>query len=170
MPDIIIEEINYRAIIRSLINVSIFAVAIMLVVYGFEHGKIGCWLPGLIIAVIVSFFLIDSLLEAVKEKRLITITRDGIIDNSSGLGFISFDDIQEFKLVTIHNKKAIAIIPKNMRKFVEEHNIETQKVKRYAGRESAPVVIFVNRAKDMAAEDILTLLQKRLADIACLGG
>ena len=106
MQDIIIEEINYKAIIKSFINMAIFASAIALVIYGFEHAIAACWLPGLIMAVIISFFLIDSLLEAVKEKRLLTITREGIIDNSKdGLGFISFDDIKEFKIVLNCNFK-----------------------------------------------------------------
>jgi len=172
MQDIIIEEINYKAIIKSFINMAIFASAIALVIYGFEHAIAACWLPGLIMAVIISFFLIDSLLEAVKEKRLLTITREGIIDNSKdGLGFISFDDIKEFKIVTIHNKKAIAVIPRNMASFAARYKPTKQRnSKRNTGKEPYPVAIFVNRAKDMAAEDILTLLQKRHADIVSLGG
>ncbi|NLC18182.1 MAG: hypothetical protein GX757_02995 [Clostridiales bacterium] len=173
MQDIIIEEINYKAIIRSFINMTIFVTAIALVIYGFEHAIAAYWLPGLIMAVIISFFLIDSLLEAVKEKRLLTITREGIIDNSkeSGLGFISFDDIKEFKIVTIYNKKAIAIIPRNMASFSAKYKPAKQRTsRRNAGRESYPVAIFVNRAKDMAAEDILSLLQKRHTDIVSLGG
>ena len=177
MGDIIIEEINYKAIIRSFITITLFACAIGLVIYGFEHNIKVCWLPGLILAVVISFFLIDALMEAVKEKRLITITREGIIDNSDegGLGFISFDDIKEFKLITIHNKKAIAIIPKNEKSFAIRYKLAANKEaagkagKRNAIKEHNPPVILVNRAKDMAAEDILTLLQKRHADIACLG-
>lgn len=173
MQDIVIEEKNYKAIIKSFINMAIFVTAIVLVIYGFEHGIAVYWLPGMIMAIIISFFLIDSLLKAVKEKRLLTITRDGIIDNSkqSSLGFISFDDIREFKIVTIHNKKAIAIIPKNIASFTARYKPAKQKnSKRNTGKEAYPVAIFVNRAKDIAAEDILTLLQKRHADIVSLGG
>jgi hypothetical protein len=171
MGEIVIEEINYRAIIYSGINISIFLSAIMLAIYGFDHHMAKCWLPGLMISIVVSFFLIDSLLKAAKVKKLLTITREGIIDNSSdnGLGFISFDDIKEFKIVTVHNKKAIAVIPKNINGFSSKHNTAKHRFsKRNVNKEAGHLTIFINRAKDIAPEDILSLLQKRLADVACL--
>jgi hypothetical protein len=171
MGDIVIEELNYKAIIFSLINAAIFLSAISLAIYGFDHDSVGFWLSGLTISIIVSFFLIGSLLKAVKIKKLLTITRDGIIDNSSisGVGYISFDDIKEFKIVTIYNKKAIAVIPKNIENFMSELNMVKRRfIKRNLNLELPPVAIFVNRAKDIAPEDILSLLQKRLADITSL--
>lgn len=169
MGDIVIEEINYKAIIISFINVALFVTALILAIYGFEHSLVAYWLPGLFISIIISFFLINSLLKAAKVKKLLTITRKGIIDNSSGgLGYISFDDIKEFKIVTIHKKKAIAVIPKNMSSFAARYNMTKRKASKRSAAIEQQYAIFVNRAKDMAAEDILTLLQKRLADIACL--
>ena len=170
MGDIIIEEINYKAKIYSFISVITFITAILLVVYGFDHHIEVFWLPGLIISVVLLFFMIDSLLKAVKVKKLITITREGITDNTQGgLGYISFDDIKEFKLVTIYNKKAIAVIPKNVASFAERYSMAKHKFyQKHTGIDLPPYAIFVHRAKDMAAEDILTLLQKRLADIESL--
>lgn len=168
MGDIIIEEINYKAIIISLINAAIFLTTLSFTVYGFDHKNVGCWLPCIIISIIASISLIDNLFKAVKIKKMLTITRDGIIDDSSdsGFGYISYDDIKEFRILNIHNKKAIAVIPKDVDKFLSRNNMTKHKtVKRNINMDLPPVTIYVNRAKDIAAEDILTLLQKRLADI-----
>lgn len=172
MGEIVIEEINYKAVIYSLINITIFLSAILLAIYGFDHNLARCWLPALMISVVVSIFLIDSLLKAAKVKKLLTITREGIIDNSSdeGMGFISFDDIIEFKIVTVHNKKAIAVIPKNINNLSRANNTAKHRfARRNVNKEAEHLTIFINRAKDIAPEDILSLLQKRLADVACLG-
>lgn len=204
MGDIVIEEINYKAIIFSLINAAVFLAAISLAVYGFDHDSVRCWLSGMIISFVISFFLIGSLFNAIRNKKLIIITRDGIIDNSSisGVGYISFDDIKEFKIVTIYNKKAIAVIPKNMDNFISEFSmnnpakdmraigrkeyvpesknlqavkkgmiysmVKRRVIKRNLNQDLPPVTIYVNRAKNIAPEDILSLLQKRLSDVSSL--
>lgn len=171
MGDIIIEEVNYKAFVMVLANLFLLIAAISFTVYGFGKDKLSYILPGLFTDIIFFVGLIAALVKAMKVRKLLTITHDGIIDNSSigGVGYISFDDIKEFMIVTLYNKKAIAVIPKNIDNFLSKLNIVKRKlVKRNITLNLPPVAIYVNLAKDMEPEDILTLLQKRLSDYSSL--
>jgi hypothetical protein len=129
------------------------------------------WLPGMIAAAAFLIGLITSIAGAMQVKSLITITRDGIIDNSSisGVGYVSFDDIKEFIIITVSGKKSIAIIPKNVDSFLSNLSVVKRSLaKRNINADLPPVTIPVGLAKDMEAEDILTLLKKRLIDYSSL--
>jgi hypothetical protein len=171
MGDIIIEETNYKALLYLLFNLLTLFAAISITVYGFQSERVSLWLTGICTGIALSIGLIGSIVRVLKVKKLITITRDGIIDNSSigGVGYISYDDISEFRIVTIYNKKAIAVFPKNIDNFMSQlSTVKRRFVKRNLNLNLPPVAIYVNRAKDMEPEDILSLLQKRLADIISL--
>jgi hypothetical protein len=171
MGEIIIEEINYKAFALSLANLFLLIAASAIAVYGIREAKLRFWLPGITTAFLFLFLFTAAVLKALKEKRLLTITRDGIIDNSSigGVGFISFDEIKEFIIITIYNKKVIAVIPKNIDSFLSKlPGVKRRLVKRNLNLNLPPVTINVNLAKDMEPEDILSLLQKRLADYSSL--
>lgn len=171
MGEIVIEKINYKAYILAFINFIVLVLAAAAMFYGFRIHKARYWIPGLFgsIGLFLSFTL--AVVNAMQVKKLITITREGVIDNSSisGVGFISFDEIKEFIIVTVNYKKSIAIIPKNVDSFLSKLSV----VKRGLARRNInsnlpPVLIPVNLAKDMDPEDILSLLRKRLTDYSSL--
>jgi hypothetical protein len=171
MGDIVIEEMNYKAFVILLANLFVFIAAGAIMIYGLREDKLRFWLPGLLAGCVLFITLIGSAIKALKVRKLLTITRDGIIDNSSigGVGFISFDEIKEFMIVNIYNKRAIAVIPKNVDSFLSKLNVVKRRiVKRNLNMNLPPVTIMVDLAKDMEPEDILSLLQKRLTDYSSL--
>jgi hypothetical protein len=120
VEDIIIEETNYKAFALTLASFFMLAASIAISIYGTMEHKTGYRRLGTVAIILFAIGFIASIIQATKIKKLITITMDGIIDNSSigGIGFISYDDIKEFKVVNLFNKKAIAVIPKNMDNFL----------------------------------------------------
>lgn len=171
MEDIIIEEINYKALVIVLANLFLLIASAAITIYGFQDDRVSYWLPGLVIDAVLLFGFTTSLMKAAKEKKLLTITMEGIIDSSSmgGVGFISFDDIKEFLVISVYNKKAIAVIPKNIDSFLSKFNsVKRRQMKRNLNANLPPVTIMVDMAKDMEPEDILSLLQKRLTDYSSL--
>lgn len=171
MEEIVIEEMNYKAFVLGLANLFLLIAASAVTVYGMQEDKAGYWLSGIVIAFLLLITFVGASLKAMKVKALLTITRDGIIDNSSigGVGFISFDEIKEFIVITIYNKKSIAVIPKNIDSFLSQLSVVKRRLaKRNVYLNLPPVSISVDMAKDMEPEDILTLLQKRLTDYSSL--
>lgn len=171
MGKIVIEESNYKAFALTLANLFLLLAAIAIMIMGMIEGKIQFWLPGLgaAVALLIGFVLIVA--KSSKNKALLTITMEGVIDNSSigGVGFISFDDINEFQVINIYNSKAIAVIPKNMDNFLSKLSaVKRRQVKKNINMNFPPVAINVDMAKDMEPEDILSLLQKRLSDYSSL--
>lgn len=171
MEDIIIEEINYKAFVLVLANLFLMIASLAITVYGFRHSKVSYWLPGLLIDAILLVGFVISLIKAASIKRLLTIMMDGIVDNSSigGVGYIPFDDIKEFLVINVYNKKAIAVIPKNIDSFLSKFSsAKRRQMKRNLNSNLPPVTIMIEMAKDMEPEDILSLLQKRLLDYSSL--
>lgn len=171
MGDIIIEEINYKALAMVLKNVIIIIASGAVFVFGITHKLTPCWLPGIIVVILSSIGLVVAIVDMMKVKKLLIITRDGIIDNSSisSIGFISFEEISDFKIVSLNNKKAIAVIPKDIDSFLLQLNVVKQNlVRRNLCTNLPAVTIQVDKAKDMEPEDILTMLQKRLADFVSM--
>lgn len=167
MGEIIIEETNYKAFALTMAHLFLLIASVAIVVYGFHEHKARYWLPGILISMIFLIGFAGALIKALSVKRLLTITVEGVIDNSSvgPVGFISFDEIKEFQIVTILNKKAIAVIPKNIDNFLSKLPVVKRgMVKRNLNLNMPPVTINVDMAKDMEPEDILSLLQKRLDD------
>lgn len=171
MGDIIIEEMNYKAFVLVVANLFLAIAAGAIILYGITHDKARYWLPGTITFFVFFIAFLATAFQAMKVKKLLTITHEGIIDNSSigGVGFISFDEIKEFIIVTIYNKKVIAVIPKNIDSFIGHLSaVKRRMVRRNLNLNLPPVAISVDLAKDMEPEDILSLLQKRLADYSSL--
>ena len=171
MGDIVIQEVNYKAMLTLFINLLFLVAGICVMSYGVYMHFIGYWLPGVLISVMLLIAFIGALIKALEIKKLLTITHDGIIDNSTigGIGYISFDDIKEFSIITINNKDAIAVIPKDAHSFLQKFNpTKRRMMNRNLNQSLPPVTIFINKAKDMEPEDILSLLQKRLSDYSSL--
>jgi len=171
VEEIIIEEANYKAFALVLANLFMLLASIAIISFGVMEQKTGYRLLGIISTFLFLIGFMVAVIKATKIKRLLTISMEGIIDNSSigGMGFISFDDMKEVLIVTINNKKAIAIIPKNMDNFLAKLSIiKRRQVRRNLYLNLPPVTILVNMAKDMEPEDILSLLQKRLLDCSSL--
>lgn len=171
MGEIVIEKINYKAfvIVVALLFFLIAAGACM--IYGFDKDKTNYWLPGMIVSIALFIAFIGAAADLMQIKILLTITHEGIVDNSSisGVGFISFDDIKEFIIVTVNYKKSIAIIPKNVDIFLTKLSVVKRGLaKRNINLNLPPVMIPVDMAKDMDPEDILSLLKKRLSDYSSL--
>lgn len=171
MGEIVIEKINFKDYIMVLVNLLLLIATIAVALYGFEEHKARYWLPGLFFCAVFFVSFLISIFNARQVKRLITITREGIVDNSyiSGRGFISFDEIKDFVIINVNYKEAIAVIPKNIDSFLLKLNMVKRSVaKRNINANLPPVIIPVNLAKDMDPEDILSLLKKRLLDYSSL--
>lgn len=171
MGDIIIEESNYRAFALLLANLFLFLATMAIFIFGVIKGRMMYLIPGLAFAIVFFVGFIIAVSKAVKVRKLLTITMEGIVDGSSigGLGFISFDDIKEFQIINLYRARAIAVIPKNMDSFISKLSaVKRRQVKRNVNMKLPPVTINVELAKDMEPEDILTLLQKRLMDYSSL--
>lgn len=171
MGEIVIEETNYKAFAMTMANLFLLLASLAITVYGFMKDRISFWLPGLF-AILIFFIGFDmSIKKARQIKRLITITMDGIIDSSSlsGMGFISFDDIKEFKIVNLYRARGIAVILKNTEDFMAKlPAVKRRQVKRNIYMKQPPVFINTELAKDMEPEDILSMLTKRLSDYTSL--
>ena len=171
MGEIVIEEVNYKAFFVALANTILLVAAFAWMIYGFQVASMGFWLPGVFVSFMLLVAFAGSLMKVLQIKKLLTITHEGIVDYSTigGIGFISFDDVKDFTIVTIYNKKAIAVIPKNINCFLAKYNPAKRRIiNKNMNLSLPPVTIFVDRAKDMEPEDILTLLHKRLADYSRL--
>jgi hypothetical protein len=171
MEDIIIEETNYKAFALTMAYLFMFLASLATAVYGILEHRKGYRVIGIFAGILFIIGFIWAIVKATKVKALLTITMDGIIDNSSigGIGFISFDDIKDFQIVSISDKKAIAVIPKNMDTFLTKLSlVKRRQVKRNLYLNLPPVSIAVDMAKDMEPEDILSLLHKRLLDYSSL--
>lgn len=171
MGEIIIEESNYRAVAMLLANLFMLIASVAIFMYGVTKDRMLYLIPGMMAALLFLIGFFVSLQKAMKVKKLITITMDGIIDNSSisGIGYISFDDIKEFQIEKIYRSRVISIIPKNMESFLTKLSVvKRSQVKRNIAMKLPPITINVELAKDMEPEDILSLLQKRLTDYSRL--
>jgi hypothetical protein len=171
MGEIVIEETNYKAFAMAMANLFLLLAAIAVTIVGIIEHKPIYKLSGIAGSLALLAAFIRAVVKALDVKRLLTITRDGIIDNSSigGVGFISFDDIKEFQIVTLYNKHVIAVIPQNIDVFLSKLPVvKRRQAKRNVRLDLPPVTITVNMAKDMEPEDILSLLQKRLSDYSSL--
>ncbi len=171
MEEIIIEKINYKAFVMVLGTLFLLIAAFAIMIYGFYKDRISFLLPGALAVPVLLIVFIIAVADARKVKRLLTITHEGIIDNSSisGAGFVSFDDIKDFVIITLYNRKAIAIIPKNIDSFLLKLNMVKRGIaKRNINLNLPPFAIPTYLAKDMEPEDILSLLKKRLSDYSSL--
>jgi hypothetical protein len=96
---------------------------------------------------------------------------EGIIDSSSlsGMGFISFEDIKEFKIINLYQARGIAVLLKNTEDFMAKlPAAKRRQVKRSIYMQQPPIFINTELAKDMEPEDILSMLTKRLSDYTSL--
>ena len=167
MGDIVIEETNHRAFAISLANFFMLAAAIAICLYGFVKGNKLYMMIGLLAAAVFLVGFLAAVVQALKEKKLLTITMDGIIDSSSvgGFGFISYGDIKDFEIIHHHNMDTIAIILNNRDEFIAKLSPPKRRMaKRNLYLRQPAIQIHTELAKDMVPKDILTLLQKRLRD------
>ncbi|MFT4144448.1 MAG: STM3941 family protein [Mobilitalea sp.] len=171
MGDIIIEEMNYKAFISVFISLILLLAAGIVTGYGMTVHRLSLSVPGTLCVLVMLVFFIISLKDALKVRKLITICTHGIIDHSTGgsVGFIPYDDIKEFLIISVNDKDAIAVIPRNIDKFLSKFTlVKRRQMRRNIGLNLPPVTINVDMAKDMVPVDILTLLQKRLSDYSRL--
>ncbi len=171
MVDIVIEEINYKAFVMVTGSILLLIASVAMTVFGIQKNRTAYWVPGIMASFVFLIIFAVTAVKAMKVKKLLTITHEGIVDSSSlgGLGFISFDDIKEFMIVNVYNKKAIAVIPKNVESLITKFSlVKRGLIKRNLNLNLPPILIMVDLAKDMEAEDILSLLNKRLLDYSSL--
>jgi hypothetical protein len=169
--DIIIEEINYKAVAQVIGSFLLLAASIAITVFGFKHHRISYWTSGIIASFFLLILFIVNVANSMKIRKLLTITYEGIIDSSSrgGIGFISFDEIKDFTIVSLYNKKAIAVILKDVNGFLSKLSVVKRRlVRRNMNQDLPAVFIQVDLAKDIEPEDILSMLKKRLADYSSL--
>ncbi len=168
---IVIEEKQSKSVKLMFIGLLLLLVSIVVWTLGMKEKKILLWITGFISTV---FFSIDFLIflgRALQRKPLLTITFDGIIDSSlsGSVGYISFQDIERFCIVTIMGHKLIGVVPKDEEAFLDKLSPAKQRIARTnLDNKYPPFTIRVDKAKDMSLEDIFTLLKKRLNDYSSL--
>ncbi len=171
MGDIIIEEINYKAFVMVTGSLLLLIASVAMTIFGIQRDRSAYWVPGIMASFLLLIVFTATAVKAMKVRKLLTITHEGIIDSSSlgGLGFISFDDIKEFLIVKVYNKRAIAVIPKDVDSLITQFSVVKRRlIKRNLNLNLPPILIMVDLAKDMEPEDILSLLNKRLLDYSSL--
>lgn len=171
MGDIVIEEINYKAFVMVSGCILLLIASIAATIFGLQNDRTAYWVPGIITSFVLLIFFFATAMNAMKVRKLLTITHEGIVDSSTlgGLGFISFDDIKEFMIVNVYNKRAIAVIPKDVENLITQFSLVKRRIiKRNLNLNLPPILIMVDLAKDMEPEDILSLLNKRLHDYSSL--
>lgn len=171
MGEIVIEEINYKAFVMVTGSMLLLIASIAMTIFGVQKDRSAYWVPGIMASFLFVIIFTATAVKAMKVRKLITITHEGIIDSSSlgGLGFISFDDIKEFMIVNVYNKRAIAVIPKDIESLITQFSmVKRRLIKRNLNLNLPPILIMVDLAKDMEPEDILSLLNKRLLDYSSL--
>lgn len=167
MEDIIIEELSERAYKIVLSGVFMLISSLALLLFGRHEssgilmvvGALGCFFFG--ISTIVAFY------RATKNKPLLTLTMDGIIDTSSvsGVGFIGYEEIDTVEIVNIFGQRVIGVTPKNRDDFIKKLSKNKQRAaKMNLKMNYPPITIRLDTAKDMSIEDIYTLIVKRLND------
>lgn len=167
MGDIIIEETNHRAFAMSLANFFMLVASLAICIYGIMKGNKLYMIGGLLAAVVFCVGFVIAIMQALKEKKLLIITMDGINDCSSigGFGFISYSEIKDFEIIQHYNTETIAIILKNRKEFLSKLAHPYWKLaKSNLSLKQPAIQIHTELAKDMEPEDIMTLLQKRLRD------
>lgn len=167
MGDIVIEEANNRAFALSLASFFMLVASISILVFGTVRGNNRYIIVGLLAAIVFLVCFLASIMQAVKEKVLLTITLDGFIDSPTvgGLGFISYDDISNFEIVSQYNAETIAVILKDRDRFIAKlPPVKRRKIKSNLYLKQPLIIIHTELAKDMETMDIFTLLQKRLKD------
>ncbi len=171
MGDIVIEEINYKAFVMVTGSMLLLIASVAMTVFGIQRDRSTYWIPGIMASFVFLIIFSATAMNAMKVRKLLTITHEGIIDSSSlgGLGFISFDDIKEFLIVNVYNKRAIAVIPKDVESLITQFTLVKRRlIKRNLNLNLPPILIMVDLAKDIEPEDILSLLNKRLSDYSSL--
>ena len=168
MGDIIIEETNHRAFAMTLANFFMLVASIAICIYGFMKGNKLYIALSLLAAVVFLVGFVVAIIQALKEKKLLIISIDGVNDCSSvggAFGFISYKDIKEFVIIRYHKSETIGIILENRKEFMSRLAHPKWKLaKRNLYLKQPAIQIHTELAKDMEPEDILTLLQKRLRD------
>ena len=167
MGDIVIEETNHRAFAMTLASFFMLVASMSVFAFGILKGNKLYIVIGLLFASIFVVGFLVSIWQVLKEKRLLTITVDGIIDTPSigGYGFISYNDIEDFEIVSLLNGETISVILKNPEVFISKlPPAKRRKLKSNLYLKQPLIIIHTELAKDMEPRDILTLLQKRLRD------
>jgi len=169
--DIIIEKTNYKIFIMTLANIFMLIASIAIWILGINESNTRFLRSGIIATILFFVVFIVLISKAAKVKLLLTISREGITDHSliGSIGFVPFDDIEEFEMVNLLGTRAIGIIPKNRRSFIAKLSPVKQRTARgNITMHLPPVLINVTLAKDMTLEDIYSLLKKRLSDYSRL--
>lgn len=167
MGDIIIEEINYKAFTIMMASFVLLIASAAVSVLGMVEKSTRYRVPGMILTFIFLIGFIGGVIKSAHPRALLTITREGIIDNSSisSMGYIPYDEILTFRVVTLYNKNAIEVVPKDISCFLSNlPAVKRSIIKKNIHLNLPPAVIYVELAKDMEPEDILTLMEKRLLD------
>ncbi len=171
MEKIVIEERQSKTIRLMLTGLLLFIISVMVWILGMREKWILLWITGLLSMIVSGIGFLIYLGRSLQKKPLLTITFDGIIDSSSGssVGFISFRDIERFCIINNMGRKAIGVIPKDEKYFMDKLSPLKQKIARSnIDNQVPPFTIRVDKAKDMSLEDIFTLLTKRRNDYSSL--
>lgn len=171
MEKIVIEEKHSRAMLMVTLGFLMLMVSAAFWVFGIKKSIVFIIIIGFILTLMFGIYFLILLSRALESTPLLTITFDGInISSSIGSdGYIAFQDIQQFCIVSLSGKKVIGIMPKDEESFIKKLPPAKQAAARTnLNMKCPPYYIRVDRAKDILLEDIYTLLKKRLDDYSSL--
>lgn len=171
MEKIVIEKKQTTAVKLLTLDLFLMLLSLLAWLYGKKERLIIMRMSGLFALIVLAIAFFVFLGHALESKPLLTITFDGIIDSttSGSVGYIPFQDIENFTVTCLMSQKVIGIIPKDEDAFIEKLSPLKQKAALENLRlKYPPMSIRVDKAKDMSLEDIYTLLTKRLKDYSSL--
>ena len=171
LQDIVIEENKKRIKYMLLLDLIMLAASAAVLWVGFHDKSIMFKLVGAagIIYFLAGLFAIAA--RIVKEKPLLIIKEEGVVDSSSAssTGFISYLDIDHVEMIDIMGQKAIGLVMCDNEKFMETlPAVKKNNIKNNLKLNYPAVILRVNTAKDMEIKDIYTLLKKRVEDFRAL--
>lgn len=167
MEKIVIEAKQLRAALMSAFGLFMLLVSLMLCIFSMKEGSSFITFISFIFILFFGVFFLVLLCKQLEAKPLLTITFDGIIDNSTvnPFGYIAYQDIEKFCIISLSGKKVIGAELKDTQVFIDKLPSTKQGTARSnLNMQCPPITIRTDRAKDITTEDIYTLLKKRLDD------
>lgn len=167
MEDIVIEELKLKAYKIFFGGCIMLLSSILIWIVGVSKHSLIYISVGVISTVFMGIGTLVVYLRIAKEKPLLTIKLDGIIDSSSAsaVGFIEYGDIDSFEIVNLFGVRMIGVSFNNAEDFVKKLSKGKQRAARMNMKMNyPPISLRLDTAKDISIEDIYSMLQKRLAD------
>lgn len=167
MKDLVIEESKKQSYKLAALSFLMVAGAGLMVWIGYRESDFLYLAIGIVGILFFGICFLYTIGRVLKTRPLLVIKKDGVVDTSSAAAFgdISFDQIEQFKLLRLSSQHYIGIELKDAEGFME--NLSGYKKKNLEANMkmgNPPLVIRVFTAKDKSGEEILVLLREALRE------